>query len=238
VDIAACSTYAFAMHSPLHFLFSLSLAAVATGMAAPPKAQAQTASASDMAGEQCITYRREGNDAFRLVNSCEVALSVSVCAETAQSGGCGRDIGWQSLAVGPRADLPGSYAPLSVLSIIACKAPAVVFMQKGGQGSCDPTGTANLPLLLAASLKNASSIITSRDYPRNVRASGTTRFEMVVNTEGQPQSCTITLSAGNVELDKATCDAFMQRARFTPSKDASGQPIAGRYRGSVTWKEP
>ena len=231
-------TYAFSMRSTFHCLFSLSLALVATGISAPGGALAQAAQPSDMAGEQCITYRREGNDAFRLVNSCDVQLSVSVCVEAAPGSDCLRDAGWQNFSLGPRSELPENYRPLQVISVIACKTPAVVAMRAGGQGSCDPTGTANLPLLLASSLKNASSIITASDYPRNVKAEGTTRFEMAVNAAGQPQSCFVTVSSGNDALDKATCSAFMKRARFTPAKDAGGQPVSGRYRGSVTWKEP
>lgn len=103
---------------------------------------------------------------------------------------------------------------------------------------CDPAGTANLPLLLASSLKNAAAIITSADYPRGVKAEGTTRFEMVISADGRPESCAVTISSGADALDKATCNAFLKRARFTPAKDTAGQAVRGRYRGSVTWKEP
>ena len=60
---------------------------------------------------------------------------------------------------------------------------------------------------------------------------------MAVAADGRPQSCVVTRSSGKEALDKATCDAFMKRARFTPAKDANGVAIAGRYRGNVTWKE-
>jgi TonB family protein len=205
---------------------------------APAAAQEAPSTAAEYAGEQCITYRREGDAAFRLVNSCDQPLSVAVCADAPGAGGCARDVGWRLSNLAPRAELPENYAPLQILNIIACKAPAAVQMRPGGLGSCDPSGTANLPLMLASSLKNAASIITSSDYPRNVRASGTTRFEMIVDAAGSPKSCSITTSSGNEALDKATCNAFMRRARFTPAKDGSGQPASGRYRGNVTWKEP
>ncbi|MGL5839495.1 MAG: energy transducer TonB [Sphingorhabdus sp.] len=218
---------------------ALGLALALAGQVAPPvSAQTPVAiPATDLTADLCITYRREGNDAFHLVNSCNETLSVAICAETTQTGGCARDIGWQSHNVAARSDVPGSYQPLQVINIIACKSPAVVRLQSGGRGSCEG-GTASLPLLLASSLKNPSSIITPADYPRNVRAEGTTRFELVIDTNGRAQNCTITASAGNESLDKATCNAFVKRARFTPATDINGQAVPGRYRGSVTWKEP
>lgn len=199
---------------------------------------AQTTSTSAYAGEQCVTFRREGNDTFRLVNDCAEQLSVAVCPENAGSGDCTRDLGWRTYTVAARAELPGTYQPLQSLNIFACKSPAVVLLQAGGLGSCDPAGTANLPLLLASALKNAASIITAADYPRGIVASGTTRFEMVVAADGSPQSCAVTVSSGKDALDKATCNAFMKRARFTPAKGADGRPVSGKYRGSVTWKAP
>ena len=214
-----------------------SIAVAALAVSSPQQAAAQSSPTATYAGEQCITFRREGNDSFRLVNDCAEPLSVAVCAENTGSGDCSRDTGWQTFNVAARAELPGDYLPLQSLNILACRAPAVVILQSGGVGSCDPTGTANLPLLLASSLKNAASIITAADYPRGVVASGTTRFEMVVTADGRPQSCAVTVSSGKEALDKATCNAFMKRARFTPAKDANGVAIAGRYRGNVTWKE-
>lgn len=226
------------MQFPISRLASIALLVSASAFTGVPSAQAQTSPAATYAGEQCVTFRREGNDAFRLINDCAEPLSVAVCAENAGSGDCTRDVGWQTFTVAARAELPGSYLPLQSLNIFACRAPAVVVLQADGLGNCDPTGTANLPLLLASSLKNAASIITSNDYPRGVTASGTTRFEMVVAADGRPQSCTVTVSSGKEALDKATCNAFMKRARFTPAKGANGIAVAGRYRGNVTWKEP
>ncbi|WP_298603659.1 energy transducer TonB [uncultured Sphingorhabdus sp.] len=225
------------MQHAFQLICSASLLVLASFMGGTRPVQAQTSSTSAYASEQCVTFRREGNETFRLVNDCAEPLSVAVCAENAGSGDCSRDTGWQTFTVGARAELPGSYLPLQSLNIFACRAPAVVILQAGGLGSCDPTGTGNLPLLLASSLKNAASIITAADYPRGVTASGTTRFEMVVAADGRPQSCTVTVSSGKEALDKATCNAFMKRARFTPAKGTNGVAIAGRYRGNVTWKE-
>lgn len=196
-----------------------------------------TARADEPAAEQCVGYSRTATDGFNLVNNCDSPIEVAICIDDAAATNCVSADRFARHSIAANAQVPGDFKPLQILSIFACRTPAVVRIESGGLASCDPTGTANLPLLLASSLKNAASIITAADYPRGVVASGTTRFEMVVATDGRPQSCAVTVSSGKEALDKATCNAFMKRARFTPAKDANGAAITGRYRGNVTWKE-
>jgi TonB family protein len=185
------------------------------------------APADEQAAEQCVGYSRTAPDSFNLFNNCDWPIEVAICAEDAGAN-CTSADSFSRHLVATRAPIPGVFRPLQVLSVFACRSPAVVRVEAGGRASCDPTGTANLPLLLASSLKNAASIITAADYPRGVTASGTTRFEMAVAADGRPQSCTLLLrSSGKEALDKATCDAFMKRARFTPAKDANGVASPG-----------
>lgn len=216
----------------------LACCALAASLGPSPVGAYQPAnSQTGYAAEQCIGYSRQSTDSFSLINNCDTPVDVMVCAEEAGISNCASPDRYVRHVVAPRATLPGQYRSLQSLNIFACHAPAVVAIKAGGLASCDPTGTANLPLLLASSLKNAASIITPADYPRGVVASGMTRFEMVVAADGRPQSCTVTVSSGKEALDKATCNAFMKRARFTPAKGANGLASAGRYRGNVTWKE-
>lgn len=193
------------------------------------------APASEYAAEQCIGYNRTSADSFALVNNCDWPIAVAVCAETAGAQ-CGTADRYVHHALAMRAQLPQSYPSLQILNVFACKSPAVVQIGQAGLAGCDPTGLANLPLLLAAALKNAASIITASDYPAGIKAEGSTRFEMRVGADGKPQSCFIAVSSGKEALDRATCNAFMKRARFSPAKDTGGTPTAGRYRGNVTWK--
>ncbi|MGC1469201.1 MAG: TonB family protein [Sphingorhabdus sp.] len=195
------------------------------------------AQADEPAAEQCVGYSRTATDSFNLVNNCDSPIEVAICIDDAAATNCTSADRFARHSIAGNAQVPGVFQPLQILSIFACRMPAVVRIESGGRASCDPTGTANLPLLLTSSLKNAASIITPADYPRGVTASGTTRFEMVVAADGRPQSCTVTVSSGKDALDKATCNAFMKRARFTPAKGANGLASAGRYRGNVTWKE-
>lgn len=220
-------------------LVKATLFLVVAGAAAfsqPAAAQQPALSAGEYAAEQCIGYNRVSADSFNLVNNCDWVVEIAVCAETAVAS-CGAPGGYSRYSVAVRGQLPQTYRSLQILNVFACKSPAVVQIGPGGLAGCDPTGLANLPLLLTSSLKNAASIITASDYPVGVKAEGNTRFEMRVGPDGKPQSCFVTLSSGKDALDKATCQAFMKRARFTPAKDASGRAIEGRYRGNVTWKE-
>jgi TonB family protein len=216
---------------------SLPVAVVAACLnPAPIRAMQSSPAAVDYAADQCIGYNRNSADSFNLINNCESAIDVAICVEEAGQG-CASPERFVRQAVAVKAQLPQTYKSLQILNIFACKAPAVVQLAQGGLAACDPTGLANLPLLLSSSLKNAASIITASDYPSGVKAEGNTRFEMRVGADGKPQSCYITVSSGKEALDKATCNAFMRRARFSPAKDSSGRMIEGRYRGNVAWKE-
>jgi len=211
---------------------------VALPLPIPAMAQgAPAAQASELAAEQCIDFRRRGEAEFTLYNSCDGAVNLAVCPEDTGGSTCQQPVNFATQQAAAGGDYPGVYRSLQSLSIFACRAPAIVRFEGNGQARCEG-GDAALPLLLASSLKNPGSIITAADYPRNVHAEGTTRFEMVVTAEGRPRSCSVTSSSGKAALDNATCSAFMRRARFSPAKDAGGKPVNGRYRGSVTWKEP
>lgn len=220
----------FACLLPVAMMLSLSVSTDRAD-AAPALAPGQ------VAAEQCIDFRRTGDSEFILYNGCDDAINLALCVEEQIGTGCSRpeDFAIHRAAVG--ADYPGVYRSLQLLNMFACRAPAVIQFEAAGQARCE-RAEALLPLLLASALKNPGTIITAADYPRNARAGGTTRFEMVVAADGRPRSCTVTISSGLAALDAATCNAFMRRARFTPAKDAGGQPVEGRYRGNVTWKEP
>lgn len=235
MDSGAACAIAVRMNA---FRTALFFSALAIALTAPRPAIAMQAEApaSDYTAEQCVGYNRATADSFALVNNCDWAIDIAICAEAAGAP-CSTPDRFVHHALPTRAQLPQAYASLQILNVFACKSPAVVQLGQSGLAGCDPTGLANLPLLLASSLKNAASIITASDYPSGVQAEGNTRFEMRVGADGKPQSCIVTVSSGRDALDKATCNAFMKRARFSPAKDASGRPVDGRYRGNVTWKE-
>jgi TonB family protein len=213
----------------------------AAGFPAAPTI-AQTPAAQKPA-EQCIAYR-EMIGGYRLVNECDFPLSVAWCSDATPSGGeCGRKLGWQNARVEAQGDVPGQFVAAQAINLFACRVPKTVEILIGGSARCEAEANrdtpAALPIMSAASLKNPAAVVTASDYPASDHdKQGTTKFEMTVGADGRPVSCAVTSSSGYDKLDSAACRAFLKRARFSPAKDLQGNPIPGRYRGTVTWRAP
>ncbi len=80
--------------------------------------------------------------------------------------------------------------------------------------------------------------VTPNDYPARALAEqrqGTAEFNLVVDSYGKPVICTILRSSSHADLDKATCNALMQRARFD---SYSGDMKLRNYRSKVDWRIP
>jgi protein TonB len=89
----------------------------------------------------------------------------------------------------------------------------------GGDGGGD--GGDVPPRLLKGRLKNS-------DYPRTAAdagAEGSVLVRYTVGKDGRASSCRVTRSSGNDELDRTTCRLIVERFRFVPSRDASGNPV-------------
>lgn len=83
--------------------------------------------------------------------------------------------------------------------------------------------------------------VTPADYPsRDLREGnqGTTRFRVIVGSNGRVQSCEVTASSGFASLDRVTCDKVARRARFDPATDGSGTRVVGSYTSAVVWRIP
>jgi protein TonB len=88
---------------------------------------------------------------------------------------------------------------------------------------------------------NLSSYVSDADYPdpalRNAEQ-GTTRFRLVVGTDGRVTGCTIVGSSGSSTLDSATCRLMKSRARFTPARDSTGNPTTDSVASTIRWVLP
>lgn len=88
---------------------------------------------------------------------------------------------------------------------------------------------------------NPATWVTHREYPARAkleRREGTTAFRLTYDASGHVQKCEITSSSGHSDLDTATCDQIMLRARFLPGKNAAGQKVGGTYSNRVRWRIP
>ena len=65
-----------------------------------------------------------------------------------------------------------------------------------------------------------------------------TGFRLTVGTDGRVSECSVTSSSGSSTLDAATCKLITRRARFTPAKDADGNPVTDTYSNRIRWQIP
>jgi len=87
-----------------------------------------------------------------------------------------------------------------------------------------------------------TAIFSYEDYPPEAlkkRVQGTVRTKLWISREGRVSACRIIQSSGNKVLDDATCNIIKLRARFTPARDADGNPTEDTYLAPpVTWRIP
>ena len=71
------------------------------------------------------------------------------------------------------------------------------------------------------------TIFSSSDYPVGawlLGQEGTVQAKLMVAPDGRVSECSILHSSGFAGLDSATCKLITKRAKFTPARDAKGQP--------------
>lgn len=89
--------------------------------------------------------------------------------------------------------------------------------------------------------KNWRNWITTDDYPTAAlrqEIQGTVIISVMIGTDGRVRSCLVTQSSGSKLLDDATCRLYSQRARFTPARDADGNPIPAQRTDRYHWQIP
>ena len=73
-----------------------------------------------------------------------------------------------------------------------------------------------------------------RSLQRNEQ--GVVRYRVNVDLEGAASDCSVIQSSGFVRLDRLTCAAVVQHARFAPTLDERGQRTRAVYEGRVDWR--
>lgn len=98
-----------------------------------------------------------------------------------------------------------------------------------------------LSLVIGDGVEARPKYQTNDDYPAAALAAGaqgTAFFEILVGKDGLPKSCRITQSAGHSDLDTASCELVMRRARFHPQINETGDPIEFLYSNRIRWEIP
>lgn len=88
-------------------------------------------------------------------------------------------------------------------------------------------------------LADAGNWIRSEDYPNRALeqgGSGIIRYRLDVDENGQPTNCDVQYRTKSPDFAASTCSLLMQRARFTPALDSSGNAVRSYYVGTVYWQ--
>ncbi len=93
-------------------------------------------------------------------------------------------------------------------------------------------GELPVPATATQSTGNVSGLFRAEDYPDDAIAAGQggdTSFTLMIDEKGGVIDCAIRESSGVATLDAMGCQVILERARFTPAKDAAGKPVKGIY---------
>jgi TonB family protein len=83
-----------------------------------------------------------------------------------------------------------------------------------------------------------TSYVSNDDYPASALArgeQGKVRFQLTVGVDGRVTNCRITGPSGSAALDNATCRIMRSRARFTPARSSTGQPLQAVIEDEIDW---
>lgn len=86
---------------------------------------------------------------------------------------------------------------------------------------------------------SVAALFSGDDYPADAQMrdeQGTVGVELKIDKQGRVSRCNIAQSSNSKSLDSATCRILQQRARFTPARDNSGQPVEDTYTQRITWR--
>ena len=83
--------------------------------------------------------------------------------------------------------------------------------------------------------------ISPEDYPVELASAGEEGYVTVgftIGTDGLVSDCHVVRSSGYPRLDAIPCNVIAARARFSPARDARGQPVATHATHSIPfWTE-
>ena len=98
-----------------------------------------------------------------------------------------------------------------------------------------------MPHQSAFRLFNFRTLISPGDYPASAfraRASGTSAVRVAIGTEGRVVACAVEEGSGSTALDLAACRIVSARARYSPARDAAGDPRCDIDLVRVRWQLP
>jgi TonB family protein len=114
---------------------------------------------------------------------------------------------------------------------------SIAFLAIAAASSPLPTG----PVPPVRPRADLAQLFGGAGYPRAALArgeKGNVGFRLVVGPNGRVTRCDIMQSSGSRALDEGTCQILRRQARFTPARDAAGNPVADVVVSRVNWELP
>lgn len=114
----------------------------------------------------------------------------------------------------------------------------------GGQGSGTGSGSGGDGQgagRITKAVKIAGEINSARDYPRatrDLRIGSEVIIALTVGTGGRVTDCRVHRPSRDAEADRITCRLAMERFRFRPGIDTSGNPVTSTYHWRQWWFDP
>lgn len=97
------------------------------------------------------------------------------------------------------------------------------------------------PVVAVQPVGNPAEWITPDDYPIDALSKGqegSVEIRFTIETDGLVRNCRVTQSSGVASLDETSCAVIKMRARFSPARDAKGNPVPWEMRRRITWRIP
>src|SRR5688500_16275429 len=139
---------------------------------------------------------------------------------------------WPPPVVAPPPRVRTNVPPPPIFSVPAAPPPPITYTAPPAPPAPVPPPPPPAPPRVvepARARASLAGLITSDDYPPSAlrnEEQGTVRVRLSIDASGRVTNCSVTSSSGSSQLDSTTCRLLQRRARFTPARDNTGQPIA------------
>ncbi|MBO9696373.1 MAG: energy transducer TonB [Sphingopyxis sp.] len=67
---------------------------------------------------------------------------------------------------------------------------------------------------------------------------GVVTYDLTAGSDGSVVGCRASGPPGSADLERATCDAILARARFNLATDEAGRAVVGEVSGNMRWTLP
>jgi protein TonB len=114
-------------------------------------------------------------------------------------------------------------------------------LERVQSGPPDPGISFVPPAVRSRPMAPLASYASDDDYPASALRGGEqgrAGFVLDIGADGRVTNCRIMAPSGSAALDSVSCRVMRSRARYTPARDAQGNPVPDRHLGELNWTLP